>query len=51
MVRSIRILFTELFYVVDGKGEFNIQEPGVPVKANDFVIINPQVEHTDYLLG
>ena len=39
--------FTELFYVVDGKGEFNIQGQRLPVKANDFVIINPQVEHTE----
>ena len=40
--------FTELFYVVDGKGEFNIQGQRFPVKANDFVIINPQVEHTEF---
>ena len=39
--------FTELFYVVDGKGEFNIQGQRFPVKSNDFVIINPQVEHTE----
>ena len=39
--------FTELFYVVDGKGEFNIQSQRFPVKPNDFVIINPQVEHTE----
>ena len=39
--------FTELFYVVDGKGGFNIQGQRFPVKANDFVIINPQVEHTE----
>ncbi len=39
--------FTELFYVIDGKGEFNIQGQRFPVKANDFVIINPQVEHTE----
>ena len=39
--------FTDLFYVVDGKGEFNIQGQRFPVKANDFVIINPQVEHTE----
>lgn len=39
--------FTELFYVVDGKGEFSIQGQRFPVKPNDFVIINPQVEHTE----
>lgn len=39
--------FTELFYVVDGKGEFNIQGQRFHVKPNDFVIINPQVEHTE----
>ena len=39
--------FTELFYVVDGKGEFIIQQQRFAVKANDFVIINPHVEHTE----
>lgn len=39
--------FMELFYVVDGRGEFVIEDQQFPVKAQDFVIINPQTEHTE----
>lgn len=39
--------FMELFYVVNGKGEFLIEQQRFPVKAQDFVIINPQVDHTE----
>ena len=39
--------FMELFYVLDGKGEFIIENRRFPVKAQDFVIINPQVDHTE----
>ena len=39
--------FMELFYVLDGKGEFLIENRRFPVKAQDFVIINPQVDHTE----
>ncbi|MBR6770130.1 MAG: helix-turn-helix domain-containing protein [Lachnospiraceae bacterium] len=39
--------FTELFYVTDGKGVFHIEDNLIPVKANDLVIINPHIEHTE----
>lgn len=39
--------FTELFYVIDGKGEFLTSSKRFPVKANDLIIVNPKVEHTE----
>ncbi|TQS75101.1 helix-turn-helix domain-containing protein [Ornithinibacillus gellani] len=39
--------FTELFYIVNGKGSFLLTEHEIPVKENDLVIINPNVEHTE----
>jgi len=39
--------FTELFYIVDGKGSFILPNEEIPVKKNDLVIINPTVEHTE----
>lgn len=39
--------FTELFYIVSGKGSFVLPDHEVPVKENDLVIINPNVEHTE----
>lgn len=39
--------FTELFYIVKGKGSFLLTNQEVPVKENDLVIINPNVEHTE----
>lgn len=39
--------FTELFYIVSGKGAFILPDCEVPVKANDLVIINPNIEHTE----
>ncbi|WP_217588236.1 AraC family transcriptional regulator [Lentibacillus saliphilus] len=39
--------FTELFYIVKGKGAFVLPTHEVPVKENDLVIINPNVEHTE----
>lgn len=39
--------FTELFYVVSGKGVFLIEDDLVPVKTNDLIIINPHIEHTE----
>lgn len=38
---------TELFYVISGRGEFMIEELVFPVKADDIVIINPNVQHTE----
>lgn len=39
--------FTELFYVLHGEGVFYIEREKVPVKTDDLVIINPNVEHTE----
>lgn len=39
--------FTELFYVISGKGVFHIEDELIPVKPNDLIIINPHIEHTE----
>ena len=39
--------FVELFYVVGGQGKFRINDFMLPVSANDLVLINPNVEHTE----
>ncbi|WP_369693694.1 helix-turn-helix domain-containing protein [Lentibacillus sp. CBA3610] len=39
--------FTELFYIVKGKGAFVLTDYDVPVQENDLVIINPHIEHTE----
>lgn len=39
--------FTELFYIVKGIGSFLLPDHEIPVKENDLVIINPNVEHTE----
>lgn len=38
---------TEIFYVTSGAGTFQIEQTRVPVKANDVIIVNPNVEHTE----
>ena len=40
--------FTELFYVIKGSGEFQIEDKRIPVKETDLIIINPHIEHTEY---
>ena len=37
---------SELFYVLDGVGQFQVEDRIFPVSANDLVIINPNVSHT-----
>lgn len=39
--------FTELFYIVKGRGSFILPDQEIPVKENDLVIINPNTEHTE----
>lgn len=39
--------YTELFYIVGGDGQFQIEEKLYPVKANQMVIVNPNVLHTE----
>ena len=41
----------ELFYIVGGKGQFRIQDQHYPVNANNLVIINPNVIHTEVSLN
>lgn len=39
--------FIEFFYVLNGTGNFVVEEKIFRVRENDFVIINPNVEHTE----
>lgn len=39
--------FTELFYVRDGKGQLLVENETIPLKKDDFVIVNPYIEHTE----
>ena len=41
----------ELFYIVGGNGQFLIQDQLYPVNANNLVIINPNVTHTEVSLN
>ena len=41
----------ELFYIVGGKGQFLIEDQLYPVNANNLVIINPNVTHTEVSLN
>ena len=41
----------ELFYIIGGKGQFLIGEHLYPVSANNLVIINPNVTHTEVSLN
>lgn len=41
----------ELFYIVGGKGQFLIQDLLYPVNANNLIIINPNVTHTEVSLN
>ena len=38
---------TELFFIVNGRGQFLIQDQTFPVDVNNLVIINPNVPHTE----
>lgn len=42
---------TELFYVIGGAGQFRIGDKLLPVEADDLVIVNPNVEHTEVSLN
>ena len=43
--------FAELFFVVGGMGQFQLADTRATVSANDFVLINPNVEHTEVSLN
>ena len=38
---------SELFYVLEGIGQFQVEDQIYPVSADDLVIINPNVSHTE----
>ena len=39
--------FAELFYVRSGQGHFIVEDGTYPVKKDDLIIVNPNVEHTE----
>lgn len=41
----------ELFFIVGGKGQFQIEDQLYPVNINNLVIINPNVPHTEVSLN
>lgn len=43
--------FTELFYIIEGQGKFFVEEGVRFVKNDDFIIINPNVIHTEFSDG
>ena len=42
---------SELFYVIEGQGQFLIENETYPVSVNDLVIVNPNVSHTEVSLN
>ena len=38
---------SELFYILEGKGSFVIENKKYPVEMNDLVVINPNILHTE----
>ena len=42
---------SELFYVIEGRGQFLIENRTYPVSVNDLVIVNPNVLHTEVSLN
>lgn len=43
--------FSELFYVLSGQGSFIVENETFPVKQDDLVIVNPNIEHTEVSVG
>ena len=43
--------YTELFYIIGGKGQFLIEDQVFPVDVNNLVIINPNILHTEASLN
>lgn len=39
--------FTELFYIINGQGEFLAGDSRFPIRTSDLIIINPHLEHTE----
>ena len=40
--------FTEIFFILGGAGEFQVEDSRFPVKAGDCLIVNPHVDHTQF---
>lgn len=40
--------FTEIFYILNGYGKFNMDGNISPVKSDDLIIINPNIMHTEF---
>ena len=40
--------FSELFYITDGSGEFEINSERFQVRTDDLVILNPNTIHTEF---
>lgn len=43
--------FWEAFFCLDGSCEFHVRRETFVTGAEDFILINPGVEHTEYNLG
>ncbi|MDD2971088.1 MAG: AraC family transcriptional regulator [Lachnospiraceae bacterium] len=39
--------FSELFYVVGGKGSFEVSDTHFMIEPDDLIIVNPQITHTE----
>ena len=39
--------YTELFYIVGGDGQFQINDSIFPVQAHQLVVVNPNILHTE----
>ncbi len=39
--------FSELFYIIGGKGAFMLENTGFSLRPDDMVIVNPHVRHTE----
>ena len=39
--------YTELFYIIGGDGQFQINESLFPVRAHQLVVVNPNILHTE----
>lgn len=39
--------FTELFYVLRGKGQFLVEDQIFNVKEDDLIVVNPNISHTE----
>jgi YesN/AraC family two-component response regulator len=39
--------YTELFYIIGGNGQFQIEDEQFPVRSHQLVIVNPNIIHTE----